>query len=127
MAEVKVPQPPSSLSKGTLPRSQSKWTTYEDDLIIKLRGQGMKWDSISRRLPGRSSLSCRLRYQNYLEKQTIWSEDKKIRFAKLYTRYVTEMWRKIANEMKIPWRLAESMHWRLGEEGISTRATSLVL
>jgi hypothetical protein len=48
----------------------------------------MKWDDIAKRLPGRSSISCRLRYQNYLEKRAIWDEEKKNRLARLYARYV---------------------------------------
>jgi hypothetical protein len=49
--------------------SQFKWTPEEDNLIIELRGQGVKWDNIAKRLPGRSSIACRLHYQNYLEKE----------------------------------------------------------
>jgi len=48
----------------------------------------MKWDDISERLPGRSSISCRLRYQNYLEKRAVWDEEKKNKLATLYARYV---------------------------------------
>lgn len=58
-------------------KKQSKWTPEEDNLTIELRGQGMKWDDIAKRLPGRSSISCRLRYQNYLEKRAVWDEEKK--------------------------------------------------
>jgi hypothetical protein len=48
----------------------------------------MKWDDIAKRLPGRSSISCRLRYQDYLEKRAIWDEEKKNKLARLYARYV---------------------------------------
>lgn len=70
-------------------KKQSKWTPEEDNLTIELRGQGMKWDDIAKRLPGRSSISCRLRYQNYLEKRAVWDEEKKNKLARLYARYVT--------------------------------------
>lgn len=89
--------PPSTLkrqaSQTPLPdespaKKQSKWTLEEDNLTIELRGQGMKWDDIAKRLPGRSSISCRLRYQNYLEKRAIWDEEKKNKLARLYARYV---------------------------------------
>jgi hypothetical protein len=72
-------------------KKQSKWTPEEDNLTIELRGQGMKWDDIAKRLPGRSSISCRLRYQNYLEKRAIWDEEKKNKLARLYARYVHEI------------------------------------
>jgi hypothetical protein len=32
------------------------------------------------------------------------------------------MWQKVATEMDIPWRSAESMHWQLGEQEMSARA-----
>lgn len=31
------------------------------------------------------------------------------------------MWQEVAKEMGIPWRSAESMHWQLGEQGMSDR------
>lgn len=90
-------QPPSpSLKRGLPPTShqtavpakkQSKWTPDEDALIIELRGRGEKWEDISRQLPGRSAISCRLHYQNYLERRSEWDEEKKNRLARLYERY----------------------------------------
>lgn len=68
-------------------KKQSKWSPEEDALIIDLRGSGMKWEDISKRLPGRSAISCRLHYQNYLERRGEWDEDKKNKLARLYERY----------------------------------------
>jgi hypothetical protein len=65
-----------------------KWTPEEDRLAIELRRKGMKWDDISKHLPGRSAISCRLRYQNYSEKRPEWDEEKKNKLARLYNRYV---------------------------------------
>ena len=76
------------LAEESPAKKQSKWTPEEDNLTIELRGQGMKWDDIAKRLPGRSSISCRLRYQNYLEKRAVWDEEKKNKLARLYARYV---------------------------------------
>lgn len=78
----RLPQP-----SGKRQRRQSKWTTEEDALIIALRGARMKWEDISNELPGRSVISCRLRYQNYLERRVEWDEDKKNKLARLYERY----------------------------------------
>lgn len=69
-------------------KKQSKWSADEDALIIDLRGSGMKWEDISKRLPGRSSISCRLHYQNYLERRSEWDEERKNKLARLYERYV---------------------------------------
>lgn len=67
-------------------KKQSKWSPEEDALIIELRGSGMKWEDISKRLPGRSSISCRLHYQNYLERRSEWDEERKNKLARLYER-----------------------------------------
>lgn len=70
------------------PEKKGKWTPEEDQLAIELRRTGMKWDDIAKRLPGRSAISCRLRYQNYSEKRQDWDEEKKNKLARLYNRYV---------------------------------------
>ena len=67
-------------------KKQSKWSAEEDTLIIELRGSGMKWEDISKRLPGRSAISCRLHYQNYLERRSEWDEERKNKLARLYER-----------------------------------------
>ncbi|KAI1825705.1 hypothetical protein F4861DRAFT_162260 [Xylaria intraflava] len=103
-------------------KKQSKWSAEEDALIIDLRGSGMKWEDISRRLPGRSAISCRLHYQNYLERRSEWDEERKNKLARLYERFKPEMWAKVAEEMAIPWRAAEAMHWHLGEQDMARRA-----
>ena len=150
-------------------KKQSKWSPEEDALIIELRGSGMKWEDISKQLPGRSAISCRLHYQNYLERRSEWDEERKNKLARLYERYVAhrkillyvvvslaatgseeailyptntlvprrhsladypppssrfkpEMWAKVAEEMAVPWRAAEAMHWQLGEAEMARRA-----
>lgn len=77
----------SSLGHEPPAKKQSKWSPDEDALIIELRGRGMKWEDISKRLPGRSAISCRLHYQNYLERRSEWDEDRKNKLARLYERY----------------------------------------
>lgn len=69
-------------------KKQSKWSPEEDAIIIELRGRGMKWEDVSKRLPGRSAISCRLHYQNYLERRSEWDEERKNKLARLYERYV---------------------------------------
>ncbi|EFW22494.1 hypothetical protein CPSG_00393 [Coccidioides posadasii str. Silveira] len=108
--------------RGRPAKKQSKWSPEENALILELRGGGMKWDDISKRIPGRSPISCRLHYQNYLERRCEWDEDRKNRLARLYERFKEEMWSRIAEEMAIPWRAAEAMHWQLGEAEMAQRA-----
>jgi hypothetical protein len=83
---LKRPLAPKAASSPS--KKQTKWTPEEDALIIELRCRGDKWEDISKRLPGRSALSCRLHYQNYLERDIEWSEEKKNQLAMLYERFV---------------------------------------
>ncbi|KAH8758789.1 hypothetical protein F5882DRAFT_479888 [Hyaloscypha sp. PMI_1271] len=99
-------------------KKQSKWSAGEDSLIIELRGGGMTWEEISKRLLGRSAISCRLHYKNYLERRSEWDREKKNKLAKLYTNKLTrwfkfnpEMWSKVAEEMA-----------QLGEADMARRA-----
>ncbi|KAK3672914.1 hypothetical protein LTR78_007267 [Recurvomyces mirabilis] len=112
------PHPAESPAK----KKQSKWTVDEDVSITELRGNGMKWEDISKHLPGRSAISCRLRFQNYLERRSEWDEEKKNKLARLYERFKKDMWEKIAKEMQLPWRAAEAMHWQIGEVEMAQRA-----
>ncbi|KAH8593347.1 hypothetical protein B0O99DRAFT_653458 [Bisporella sp. PMI_857] len=125
-----APVSSASVAKRSMPphpaespaKKQSKWSPEEDALIIDLRGGGMKWEDISKRLPGRSAISCRLHYQNYLERRSEWDEERKNKLARLYERFKPEMWSKVAEEMAVPWRAAEAMHWQLGEADMARRA-----
>ncbi|OAL25893.1 hypothetical protein AYO22_04520 [Fonsecaea multimorphosa] len=145
-------------------KKQSKWSPEEDAKIIQLRQDGMKWEDISKHLPGRSAISCRLHYQNYLERRSEWDEDRKNKLARLYERYVekrrtgspfvtlstskrfcdtvlpalsfwkfpltnfsesrfrADMWARVAEEMAMPWRAVEAMHWQMGEHEMAKRA-----
>ncbi|KAF2197260.1 hypothetical protein GQ43DRAFT_336507, partial [Delitschia confertaspora ATCC 74209] len=66
---------------------QKKWHQEDDKIVVELRDKGLKWDDVANHFPGRSSTACRLRYQNYLEKQVDWGEEKKNKLARLYARY----------------------------------------
>ena len=82
--------PPGSSNESVSPgkKSNSKWSSSENALIISLRLSGMKWEDISRRFPGRSAMSCRLHYQNYLERKCDFDDEMKDKMARLYDRYV---------------------------------------
>jgi hypothetical protein len=83
----KRPAPPTALGESPgPPEKKGKWTPEEDKLAIELRRNGMKWDDIAKKLPGRSAISCRLRYQNYSEKRQEWDDEKKNKLARLYNR-----------------------------------------
>ncbi|TQB67445.1 hypothetical protein MPDQ_005761, partial [Monascus purpureus] len=114
----------SAQSLEEFANKQSKWSPEEDALIIDLRGKNMKWAEISKQVPGRSEMSCRLHYQNYLEWPE-WDENKKNRLARMYERLKQNMWTEIAQELAIPWRAAEAMHWELGEQEMARRAGAI--
>jgi hypothetical protein len=77
--------PPHTSTPVNKNLKQSKWFPDEDALVIELRERGMKWDDISKRLPGRSATSCRLHYQHFLGGRD-WNEEKKNKLARLYER-----------------------------------------
>ncbi|KAH6973304.1 hypothetical protein EDB80DRAFT_348581 [Ilyonectria destructans] len=103
-------------------KRNKSWSPEENALVVELRGSGMKWKDIVERFPGRTEVSCRLHYQNYLERRSEWDEERKNKLARLYERFKPEMWAKIAKEMAVPWRAAEAMHWQLGEADMAQRA-----
>lgn len=55
----------------------------------------MKWDDISVEIPGRSAISCRLHYQNYLEKRADWDEEQRNKLARVYDRYDPSLFSKL--------------------------------
>jgi hypothetical protein len=75
------------LPEGSASKKKTRWTLEEDSILIERRSRGVKWDGIAKCLPGRSSLSCRLRYHNYIDR-AIWDEEKKNKLARVYARYV---------------------------------------
>lgn len=76
----------TTLTEESPAKKHFTWTPEEDARVIELRGQRKKWTDIAKQM-GRSPNSCRLRYQNYLEKHA-WDEEKKNKLAILYARYV---------------------------------------
>lgn len=84
----KRPPPDKPHSSASPAKKQSKWTPAEDAILIRLRLVDMGWEDISHHLPGRSMTSCRLHYQNYLEKRCNWDEEMSNKLARLYDRYV---------------------------------------
>jgi len=79
----------SAHKKRRLPQGDGKrrWSLQEDALVIERRGSGLKWDEVCTLLPGRSALSCRLRYQNYLERRR-WTKEEMNNLARLYKKFV---------------------------------------
>lgn len=68
-------------------KTYNAWEQNEDDLLITLRGSGMKWEDIANMMPGRTAIACRLHYQNYLEHPLSWNTEIKDKLAKLYVRW----------------------------------------
>ncbi|EUC26727.1 hypothetical protein COCCADRAFT_51376, partial [Bipolaris zeicola 26-R-13] len=98
------------------------WTKEDDKLVIELRGSNMKWHEIAKRIPGRTDLACRLRYQNYLEKAHSYGEEVRDKLARLYTSQSLKLWHEIGVMVGIPANAAEELHWELGQQGIKERA-----
>jgi Myb-like DNA-binding domain len=100
------PSAPAARETETPPQASpqkkyhGKWTEEENNVLIEFRAQGMKWEDISKRIPGRSAISCRLHYQNSLEKRSFWDEKNKNKLARLYNRY--EVFRAVFTRSRRP-------------------------
>lgn len=68
-------------------KKQSKWPREEDEILIEPQRGGIEWENISKRIAGRSAISCWLHYQNYLEWRANWDDEKKNKLAWLYESY----------------------------------------
>jgi hypothetical protein len=68
--------------------SSDKWLPEEDTRVRELREKGIKWEDISKILPGRSATACRLHYQNYLIRRKGRDEEHKNKLAIRYERLV---------------------------------------
>ncbi|KAK4068674.1 hypothetical protein Purlil1_13734 [Purpureocillium lilacinum] len=119
-----IPQPGEEEAKKSL-----GWTVEEDAVILRLRSRGNTWhaisEEISKHYTKRSANACRLHYQNYLERGSEWDEERRNALAESYERHKAEMWRKIAEELQVPWYVAEAMHWEVGQEGMAVRANKV--
>ncbi|KAL9017120.1 MAG: hypothetical protein Q9185_005522 [Variospora sp. 1 TL-2023] len=110
-------------------KTTRQWTKDEDEIVRTRREQNppMKWEEIAAEIPGRSSTACRLRFQNYQERKAPWTDAEKETLARLYDRDKQKMWSGIAQELKIPWRAVEYMHWEIGQEAMADIAGARLL
>lgn len=120
--------------------SSRAWVSDDDEKLIQLRSQGWSWMAISKALPGKTQSCCRLRYREFLNQSSQWTEERKNSLSREYARYESaaktseystepllrrsreQVWSMIGGKSGIPWRAAEAMHWHLGEHEIVQRA-----
>lgn len=81
----------------------------------------MNWGEVSKHMPGRSAMSCRLRYRNYVKSRHGWSQERKDKLVQLYEEFKPEMWSKVAEELKTTSRAAEAMYMSLADTDIKRR------
>ncbi|KAK3169303.1 hypothetical protein OEA41_008686 [Lepraria neglecta] len=65
---------------GSPAKKRFRWSDAEDAEITRLKDSGMTWEDISKKLRGRSAISCRSHYQNLerrSEKKQEWDEKKR--------------------------------------------------
>jgi hypothetical protein len=79
---------PTPLPEESPAKKPSQWTLDEDKFVIMLRDKGTIWKDIAKQLPGRSDISCRLHYQNYLVKWVDWNEAEMNKLATYCARHV---------------------------------------
>ncbi|KAI4119663.1 MAG: hypothetical protein LQ345_000461 [Seirophora villosa] len=136
-APVSVPATSVKRTAATNPRESRQankkttrqWTKWEDKLVLERRqiNPPVTWDVIAAEIPNRTPIACRLRFQNYLERKAEWTDAVKEQLARLYDRDKQKMWSGIAQELKIPWRAVEYMHWEIGQETMAEIAGARLL
>lgn len=75
-----------ALLPGEPAKKQSKWSEKENDVVLRARARGDKWNEVSKLIPGRSGTACRLHYQNFLEKKPEWTKESIAKLARLWER-----------------------------------------
>lgn len=65
-------------------------------------------------------MALSLHLNNHI-RRTLWLTSLACLFC-VSRRFKPEMWAKVAEEMQVPWRAAEAMHWQLGEVDMARRA-----
>lgn len=88
------------------------WPNHHSDLWAV--GAGMP--------AGRSTPPSRCSIQDSRSSEKASAGDLLTRAALHNCRFKPEMWAKVAEEMQVPWRAAEAMHWQLGEADMARRA-----
>lgn len=93
---VLILSPPSQCLQPGIVRGS--WQPEEDEMIVELRSEGLKWYEIAERLPGRIGEHVRERYVNYLDpclKRSPWTaEEDQILFRE--QRRVGNKWTEIS-------------------------------
>ncbi|KAG6144959.1 hypothetical protein E4U38_001389 [Claviceps purpurea] len=103
-------------------RPALEWSGDEEISLFAYRGDGMSWQDIAKLLPGRTTDGCRRHYTAQTSTGPAWPQERKNELCKRYERLKRNMWAKIGDVLKIPWQSVESIHWRLGAEGMAQRA-----
>lgn len=118
-----------------------KWSLEDDLQLLEWRARKMTWSQISKKFTGRTALSCRLHYRNYITKIE-WDKDKLNGLAQCYEKYAgfvlyadpstngprhkSSMWTKICRELRISSRNVEDRHLRPGNDGMARRGTTRI-
>ncbi|KAG5921146.1 hypothetical protein E4U61_007079 [Claviceps capensis] len=102
-------------------QSRRAWSAEEEDFLFDSK-ESHSWTAISKRLPGRSVDSCRVRYYE-LRTRREGGKGAKDKLAMLYERGKADMWAPIAAKLAVPWSEAERIHWIIGKTQMAKRGS----
>ncbi|KAG5994603.1 hypothetical protein E4U52_000995, partial [Claviceps spartinae] len=119
-AEVQARRQQKQEQETKNPRSE--WSGKEEAMLFAYRRAKMSWKSISALLPGRSNQSCQAYYRDQCKLGPAWPQERRNELCKLYESLKSSMWAEIGQELKVPWEVAEGLHWRLGAQGMADGA-----
>ncbi|KAG6255200.1 hypothetical protein E4U23_004649 [Claviceps purpurea] len=113
-AELQAPKQEQDQQQQGVKKPRIRWSGDEETSLLAYKRAGMGWKEISDRLPGRTTESCNTYYHHQCESGPVWPQERKNELCKLYKNHKTSMWAKIGEELKVPWHVAEDIHWILG-------------
>ncbi|KAG5959107.1 hypothetical protein E4U56_005086 [Claviceps arundinis] len=99
-----------------------EWSGKEEAMLFAYRRAEMSWESISALLPGRTIRSCQTYHRHQCKLVPAWPQERRNELCKLYESLKSSMWSNIGQELKVPWEVAEGLHWHLGAKGMAHRA-----
>ncbi|KAG6052901.1 hypothetical protein E4U32_007968 [Claviceps aff. humidiphila group G2b] len=135
VSRVNLRVPPQATRQQGGNNRRSEWTGDEEAFLFACKedGGGMSWKEIGDLMPGHDASACRSYYLAQTASGPEWPQERKNQLCKLYESHKQRMWAPIGDAVRIPsqypcpWKVAERLHWRLGEKGMTERVSAFGL
>ena len=92
-----------------------KWTAKDDEVLLGLKNSGNTYTQISEFMQIPPS-TCKDRYNKLMRDAVKWDDDLDQKLRKAYTQFREEMWKRVGEQVGVPWRAAEDRGMNLGKK-----------